>query len=302
MPISLLPNRRHFLAVSVAGALAARGLYAADGTNIDDGRFALMADTHIPTDPATESTMTNMTANLKSVVEELVALDKHPAAALLLGDCAHVEGKVGDYKHLGELVAPLARVGMPLHLCLGNHDHRQNCLDAFAPTDAPLHAKVERRVGVLETRFANWFLLDSLDIVNRTPGMLGEKQLKWLAASLDARADKPAIVAVHHHLTPIPPTESQAPGLVDTPALLDLTAGRKQVKAIFFGHSHRWAITPYEGMHLVNLPPVAYVFRKEDPNGWVDCQLAGDRATLQMHCHDQAHPLQGKQFELKWRA
>lgn len=302
MPIALLPNRRHFLAASIAGALAARGLAADERANVDEARIALLADTHIPTDASTESSKTNMAANLKSVVEQLVALEKQPAAALVIGDCAHLEGKVGDYKLFGEIAAPLAKTGLPLHMCLGNHDHRQNCLDAFSPGDAPLHAKVERRVGILKTKHANWFLLDSLDIVNRTPGLLGEKQLKWLAESLDAHADKPAIIAVHHHLTPIPPTDKAVPGLVDTPALLDLAAGRKQVKAIFFGHTHRWGITPYEGMHLVNLPPVAYVFHAEDPNGWVDCQLASDAATLQMHCHDKAHPLQGKQFELKWRS
>jgi len=301
MPISLLPNRRHFLAASIAGALAARGLHAAERTNVDEARFALLADTHIPTDAATESSKTNMAANLKSVVEQLTKLDKQPATALIIGDCAHLEGKVTDYKLLGELLDPLGKAGLPVHLCLGNHDDRKNCLDAFTPSDAPLHAKVERRVGILKTKHANWFLLDSLDIVNKTPGLLGEKQLKWLAESLDAHADKPAIVAVHHHLTPIPPTEKAVPGLVDTTALLDLTAGRKHVKAIVFGHTHRWAITPYEGMHLVNLPPVAYVFHEGDPNGWVDCQLADDRATLQMHCHDQAHPLHGEQFELKWR-
>lgn len=302
MPISLVPNRRHFLAASVAGALATRGLYAAERANVDESRFALLADTHIPTDAATESSKTNMAANLKRVVEQLTKLEKQPAAAMIVGDCAHLEGKVGDYKLLGELVAPLAEAGLPLHMCLGNHDHRQNCLDAFAPADAPLHASVERRIGILKTKHANWFLLDSLDVVNRTPGLLGEKQLKWLVESLDAHADKPALIAVHHHLTPIPPTATAVPGLVDTPALLDLTASRKQVKAIFFGHTHRWAITPYEGMHLVNLPPVAYVFHAEDPSGWVDCQLAGDHAMLQMHCHYQAHLLQGKQFELKWRA
>jgi 3',5'-cyclic AMP phosphodiesterase CpdA len=300
MPISLLSTRRQFLAASVAGALAARQLAAAEGTAVDEARFALLADTHIPADAATMSTKTNMAANLKSVVEQVAALEKQPAAAMVIGDCAHLEGKVGDYKLFGELVAPLGK--LPLHLCLGNHDHRENCLSAFAPADAPLSAKLEKRVTILPGKHANWFLLDSLDLVNKTPGLLGEKQLKWLVESLDAHADKPALIAVHHHLTPIPPTATKVPGLVDTPALLDLTAARKQVKAIFFGHTHVWDIVKYEGMHLVNLPPVAYVFREGDPNGWIDCQLADGGATLQMHCHDTAHKLHGAKTDLTWRS
>ena len=207
MPVSLLPSRRHFLATAVVGGgLLARGVSAANGAQVDEARFALLADTHIPTDPVTMSTKTNMAANLKGVVEQLKALEQRPAAALIVGDCAHLEGKVGDYKLFGELLSPLSESGLPLHLCLGNHDDRKNCVDAFAPADVALHARLEKRVTVLLTKHANWFLLDSLDIVNQAPGLLGERQVEWLAEALDAHADKPALIAVHHHLTPIPPT------------------------------------------------------------------------------------------------
>src|SRR5688572_18116328 len=103
MPISLLPSRRQFLATAAAGgALLAGGLSAADKKSVDESRFALLADTHIPTDPATLSSKVNMADNLKGVVDQLLALDKSPASMLLIGDCAHLEGKVGDYKLLGE--------------------------------------------------------------------------------------------------------------------------------------------------------------------------------------------------------
>ena len=69
MPISLLPNRRHFMAASIAGALAARGLAGEERANVGEARIALLADTHIPTDAATESSKTNMAANFKSVVQ-----------------------------------------------------------------------------------------------------------------------------------------------------------------------------------------------------------------------------------------
>jgi len=301
MPISLLPTRRRFLLSAVAGgALLARGLHAAEDKVVDDTRFALLADTHIPTDSATVASKVNMADNLRGVVDQLLALEKRPMATLIIGDCAHLEGKVGDYKLLGELLAPLGKADFPVHLGLGNHDHRQNCLDAFPASDGTLHAEVERRVMVLPSRFANWFLLDSLDLVNKTPGLLGEKQLKWLAKALDAHADKPAIIAVHHHPTRLPP--SNVPGLMDTDALLDLTAGRKQVKAIFFGHTHRWETSKYEGMHLVNLPPVAYVFAQEKPNGWVDCHLSAEGATLKLLCHDKGHSQHGETTELAWRS
>ena len=46
---------------------------------------------------------------------------------------------------------------------------------------------------------ANWFLLDSLDEPNKTPGVLGDKQVAWLGQALDARANKPAILVAHHN-------------------------------------------------------------------------------------------------------
>jgi hypothetical protein len=300
MPISLLPSRRHFLAAAAAGtALFARGLAGAEKKPVDESRFALLADTHIPASEMIESNKTNMARNLRGVVDQLCALESNPSAALVIGDCAHLDGKVGDYKLLGELLAPLGEQGLPVHLCLGNHDHRDHCLDAFPAGDAAAHTAVERRVCILPGKFANWFLLDSLDIVNKAPGLLGENQLKWLVAALDKHADKPALIAVHHN--PVGIGGNKTPGLVDAPALLDLAAGRKQVKAVFFGHSHVWQLSQQDGLHLVNLPPVAYVFGAGKPNGWVDCRLSERGATLKLLCHDTQHAEHGKTVELEWR-
>lgn len=279
--------------------MLARGVSGNEKKSVDDSRFALLADTHIPTDPETTSNKVNMAANLRGVVEQLARLDSVPAATFILGDCAHLEGKVGDYKLLGEILAPLARHDLAVHLALGNHDHRQNCLDAFPPADGPLHAKVERRVLVLPGKFANWFLLDSLEFVNKAPGALGQTQIAWLAKALDEHKDKPALIVVHHN--PVSPGMGKPPGLTDASAFLDLAVSRKQVKAVFFGHTHVWDITRHEGLHLVNLPPVAYVFGEGKPNGWIDCRLSAEGAKLKLLCHDPGHRQHGEVTELAWR-
>ncbi len=306
MPISLLPSRRSFLAATLAGTVAggsllARGLHAEAEASHDSGRFALLADTHIPSDATISARNVNMAENLRSVVKQLLAFNPQPQAALVIGDCAYLEGKAEDYKLFSELLAPLVEAKLPLHLCLGNHDDRQNCLKAFTAADADLHTKVERRVAIVPSKFANWYLLDSLDAVNKTPGLLGKKQLDWLAAALDANPKQPALIAVHHHLTPLMPTADKVPGLVDTPALLELVKDRPQVKAIFFGHTHVWDHVEHQGIHLVNLPPVAYVFGAEMPNGWVDCQLTAAGATLKLLCHDEKHARHEQTLELAWR-
>jgi 3',5'-cyclic AMP phosphodiesterase CpdA len=300
MPISLLPtNRRSFLAGTLAGSIAlASGAFGANQAT-DDATFALLADAHIPSDPNTVAREVNMAENLRRVVGQLIDQERQPAAALIVGDCAYLEGKVGDYKVLRELLAPLGQAGLPVHLALGNHDHRRNCLEAFPANDGQLQAKVERRVTIIPGKQANWFVLDSLDKVNKTPGELGQQQLKWLAEALDAHADRPALIALHHN--PVL-TQEHTSGLMDSAALLEVAAARKQVKAIFFGHTHVWSHTQHEGIHLVNLPPVAYVFAKEKPNGWVQCKLGDSGAELKLVCHDTKHPQHGEVVSLAWRS
>src|SRR5436309_14463130 len=110
---------------------------------------------------------------------------------------------------------------------LGNHDNRERFWEGLGDQDEKVQRPVaDRQVGVVEGRHANWFLLDSLMETAKTPGVLGERQLDWLATALDARADKPAIVVAHHN-----PIEIGHPvaGLTDSPALFEVMKARKHV-------------------------------------------------------------------------
>jgi Icc protein len=306
MPISLLPtNRRQFLASTAAGgaALSVASLgqivSGAEEKPVDPARFALLADTHIPADPSRVLRGVNMAENLRGVVAQLVKLATNPAAAIVVGDCAVLEGKTGDYQQLRDLLAPLSKAGLPIHLALGNHDDRNNCGAAFPAADGSLQARVERRVAVVPGEHANWFLLDSLDKVNYTPGKLGSAQLQWLAEALDTHRDRPALICVHHD----PAITSEKPaGLTDSEPFLKMAADRKWVKAIFYGHTHAWSVTNHEGLHLVNLPPVAYVFAEGQPSGWVEAALGPTGIELKLLCHDTKHRRHGEVASLEWRA
>lgn len=306
MPIHLPPiSRRRFLAggaAVLAGAMCPRHSWGA-AEQADPHRFALLADTHTPAGPdVTSSNGTNMTANLKRVVAELTALAERPAAAIVNGDCARHKGLPEDYRNFAGLVRPLAEAGIPLHLTLGNHDDREpffRTLEVDPPADPPVASK---HVAVLESPRANWFLLDSLEEVNGTPGALGEAQRAWLARELDARRDKPAIVLAHHHPQfAMPGAERRWSGLKDSDRLFELLAARPHVQAYVYGHTHNWSVGERDGIHLINLPPVAYVFREGRPNGWVDAHLLEDGLRLKLHALDREHPQHGETVELKWR-
>jgi len=304
MPLHIAPvSRRKFLIHSTAAmtslALLQPGWAAEEG---DANRFALLSDTHIPEREEIEARGVNMTANLRQVVAQLCSLPQKPAGVIINGDCAYLRGLPQDYANLAQCVAPLETAGLPLHLTMGNHDDRGPLYEALAaqrPENPPVQSK---HVSVIETPHANLFLLDSLFEVNVVTGELGEPQRQWLAQALDARSDQPAIVIAHHNLQFQAPAEGTAwGGLRDTDAFFELLKARKHVKAYVFGHSHNWSLSERDGIHLINLPPVAYVFAEGKPNGWIDARLQPDAIELQLHTIDPQHPQHGEHVRLVWR-
>lgn len=304
MPLHLAPvSRRDFLIRSTAAmtslAMLPSGWASEPG---DANHFALLSDTHIPEHPEVEARGVNMTANLQRVVSQLCLLEQKPAGVIINGDCAYLRGLPKDYANLALCVEPLGVAGLPLHLTMGNHDDRgplYEALTAQRPANPPVQSK---HVSVIETPHANLFLLDSLTEVNVVTGEFGDAQRHWLVQSLDARQDKPAIIIAHHN------PQFQAPadgrpwgGLRDTQAFFELLKSRTHVKAYVYGHTHNWSLDQLEGIHLINLPPVAYVFSESHPNGWVDAWLRRDGIDLQLHTLDPEHPQSGERVQLAWR-
>ncbi|HSI35266.1 MAG: metallophosphoesterase [Phycisphaerae bacterium] len=310
MPITLPPlSRRRVLAAGVTAGLASLApgwSYAADEKPIDPSRIALLSDIHIPADRAVVRSGVKPWDGLAQAVGEILALPVRPACVVVNGDCAYLGGAAGDYVSVLAGLEPLRKAGLPVHLALGNHDARKAFFAGLPASDHRVkdEAVAERNVSIVATDRANLFLLDSLDVTNKTPGVIGEKQLAWLAKALDERADKPAVVFVHHQ--PDEPearavTKKPLSGLTDTQAFMDLLTARKQVKAYVFGHTHVWRRLETAGLHLVNLPTTAWVFAKERPRGWVDLSLRADGGTFELRCLDKAHASHGEKFDCKWR-
>jgi len=195
------------------------------------------------------------------------------------------------------MLDPIRAGQIPVHLALGNHDNRERFWDALHEEKAAKRPLADRQVLLMPTRQANWFILDSLETTLSTPGLLGRQQLDWLASALDANRKKPALILVHHN-----PGLSGNLGLKDTTALFEVIRPRRQVKAYIYGHTHTWKIEQdSSGIHLVNLPPVAYVFQQGNPSGWVQATLATDGMRLELRCLDQKHSAHGQVTNLKWR-
>lgn len=302
MPITLPPiSRRRFIAGSLAVGAAAMArrfpAFAAESV-ADPNRFILFSDTHVSEDLTKVNRGVLMSENLHRAVAQAIDSKPRPAAVLVNGDCAYLHGLAGDYSAFLDLLKPLREAEFPVHLTLGNHDRRDVFLKSI-PDEAGAAPPVEdKHVGVVESPRANWFLLDSLNETNKTPGTLGPAQLGWLKKELESRASKPAVVMVHHN----PDEKGQSvSGITDTPALVELLHAHQNVKALIFGHTHDWSIKQNGGIHFINLPPVAYVFADGKPSGWVDVRLGEGGMTLELRSLDDKHPQHGKKTELAWR-
>ncbi len=302
MPVYLPPlSRRRFLGGSLAAltvGLLGRRLPGAETKSVDANRIAFFSDTHLDADPKTINRDVCMYDYFETARADLLAQGSLPTALIVNGDLALGTGRPGDYKTVATCLDPIRKAGIPVHMNLGNHDDRENFWKGLAPEQAK-GAVEAKHVGLVSTKSAEFILLDSLELTNKTPGLIGEQQLKWLAAALDERAGKTCIVVVHHN--PQDPKLSKTAGIQDTPELMEILLKRKQTKALIYGHTHKWLKNEVEGLHLINLPPVAYPFAKTDPTGWVDCALSDDGAKMTLHCTDTKHAANGQVFDLKWR-
>ncbi len=325
MPIHVLPSaisRRRFVsnllaaaagtAVGLAGKQEAL-LQAQDLKDESREFWALLSDTHIAADAQLNARGINMAAHLSQAVEEVLqAHSKRPFAGLMVnGDCAFLDGQAEDYRTFASLIEPLSAKGIPIHLTLGNHDERNRIQSGLASVFAPAKPEgaktgvnqrpklVDKIASKVRGRFCDWYLLDSLDMTNVTPGRIGAEQLAWLEQSLAAAPNRPALVMVHHN--PHPSGLGKVSGITDTDAFLSLLLERKQVKALFFGHTHVAKTFELQGLHLVNLPACAYRFNPEQPTGWTSALIGPEGCSLTLADTSKAHPLHAQELHLSWR-
>ena len=203
MPITLPPlTRRDFLKRGSAAALSslATQLPAID---IPEQVWVLFSDTHVAADETLEARGVNMAENLRRCANQVLKIGQKPFGLIVNGDCAYLDGKTEDYVTFGHCIQALREQSIQIHCTLGNHDHRNNFLNAIIgppPPNAERPMNVpDKHVATVTSAQVNWILLDSLDLVNKTPGMLGDPQLMWIERELRNSPNKPTFIVAHHN-------------------------------------------------------------------------------------------------------
>lgn len=299
MPIYLPPiSRRQFLAGALAaGASLPHWSFAGEAERSESphaSRYLLMSDIHMGSHFQQEKHHVRPAVEFSRAIEQILGLKERPHRVIAAGDYAIMYGNHGDYKLLRELISHLSDAGMSCRFAMGNHDRRKPFLDEFPSAKELIDRQAEsldKYVHVMETALANWFFLDSLHESDIHEGKLGEAQLHWLAKSLDARQDKPALIVGHHN--PSLRDEQR-----DTEAFYHVIMPRRQVKAYIFGHTHCWNLSEHGGVHMVNVPTVSAWKEDDQPRGFLAADLHENGMKLALHTVGHRAP---KDFEVAWR-
>ena len=253
--------------------------------------LALLADTHIPADPKNENRKFFPQENLKTAVTQVI--ETRPDAAILNGDAARLTGEVADYEALKGLLTPLA-AQMPVYVSMGNHDDRDNFFKVFENPAGDRQKITGKHVLVIEWPVLRLIVLDSLLYVNKTAGLLGKAQREWLAKHLENSDTRPTVIFVHHTL------KDGDTDLLDVARLFEMIRSHKKVKAIFYGHSHQYAFSQENGVHLVNIPAVGYNFNDNEPVGWMAAVFTEKGVDLVLKAFAGDRTSDGKTTSLTW--
>ena len=245
----------------------------------------------------------------QSVITAMLAEPVKPRRLFLLGDNV-ASGTQGQYQRLFEILKPLVDAGIGVHASLGDHDnltqyrairrqllptqeHRDESITHIVQTE-PWTDGEDKHLEIIETNRANFFVLDSLVKTNQEEGQFGKNQLDWLAAELDQRKDKPAILMAHHAAVNV-----RDGGLADAVPFWQLLGSRRQVKAYFFGHGHLWVNYRLGRIHQVSFPATSRC-APLTVLGWILMRLDDDGTRLTLRTCDPHHPRNGESVQLKW--
>jgi 3',5'-cyclic-AMP phosphodiesterase len=168
---------------------------------------------------------------LRAAVHSINADHGDAGFVIITGDLAHW----GEPQAYAALRAELARLTVPVHLAIGNHDERRSFCLAFPDTPLDANGFVQYAFTADGTRYV---ALDTNE-PGVSWGVFCEKRADWLQSEL-ASHDLPVYLFIHH------PPFSVGISAMDNISLRDsshlrsaLNPHRPRIRHLFFGHLHR---------------------------------------------------------------
>lgn len=178
---------------------------------------------------------------------------------LVTGDLVN-QVKTTIYDHIFET---LQATGIPFACVAGNHDvtDEKGAHLPFLqrqlipqPTDARLLSR-----HVIDTDHWQLLLLDSA-ITGKVAGEVTSADIDWLCKQL-ARCDKPALIALHHHVIPVDSAWIDHHMAENAEDFWQHMAAFEHLKVIISGHTHQDQIRHRQGVTVYSTPSTCYQFK-----------------------------------------
>lgn len=216
--------------------------------------LAQISDLHIQAPGARIGGRVDTTAYLERCIERLVALAPRPDAVIVTGDLVD-RGAIEEYEVLR---ARLARLPMPVHLLLGNHDARAAFRAVF---HEPPYTSGEFVQYAADAGTLRLLALDTNDPESRTGGgVLCRARRDWLAAQLEDARGRDVVIAMHHppFTTGLAAMDAACLDPGDAAELAAIVARHPNVQRVICGHLHRPIHARFAGTIASTAPSCAH--------------------------------------------
>lgn len=227
--------------------------------------FIHLTDTHMNAAGKQEGDFAkfNLAEKVKQAFQHAKDNGVKPDFALITGDLVH-EGDATDYVYARSLLDECSElIGAPIHVVLGNHDHRAPFRQGFLgelPSEEPYyysHMYDGLRLIGLNTQ-----------VEGDHGGIVDDEQMAWLAEQLKTPAPEGTIIAIHHPILTIGGFGGDHHLLKNREAFGNLIEGT-DVLAVMAGHVHSNNVGTYKGICSVAASGTAFIGDLADPEHFV---------------------------------
>jgi len=207
-------------------------------------KFIVMSDLHLL--PESElSFMLDTGARLERAIDAVIARHGDADFCVLAGDLADL-GQPAAYEYLKTIIA---RLPIPVHITLGNHDRRPSFIDVFGTEF--LDAETGKLDKVIDIKGYRVIVLDSSE-PGRVDGVLEAVQIDWLRTRLAEVLDRPVIVILHHNANALH-IRSDDIRLLEPAAFIDALKTHPDIRQVIAGHVHITSTASWHGLPFTTL-------------------------------------------------
>ena len=218
-----------------------------------------LTDLHLTTDNAMHSCQQRFEKMLNQALEEAAEQNVVCDLILVTGDLvSQVEPAIYDY-----IFALLTATYIPFACIAGNHDVTDEVghdlpFDQRQLIAHPADPRLLSRY-VIDSDYWQILLINSA-IAGRVAGEIEEDDIDWLCAQLD-RCDKPALLAIHHHLIPMCSEWIDAHMVQNAEMFWQRTKDCDNLRVIINGHTHQEQVQHRNGVTVYTTPSTCYQYQ-----------------------------------------